>query len=137
MEGAIGDAFLLISKVEATLQGFQLWDFCPYTEERQMPLHLLILEVFARCRQSLKLYCNKTYQTHGCLLGLGPHNSGDLETWRGVLLTLYARGSLFWRQQASDDGKHAFSMIGVRGMRQRAYREGGLEGEGAPDGLGG
>ena len=36
-----------------------------------------------------------------------------------------------------DDGKHAFSMIGVRETRQRAYGEGGLEGEGAPDALGG
>ena len=32
------------------------------------------------------------------------------------------------------DGKHAFSMIGVRKLRQRSYREGGLEGEGAPGG---
>ena len=30
-----------------------------------------------------------------------------------------------------DDGKHAFSMIGVHAMRQRTYGEGGLEGEGA------
>ena len=63
---------------------------------------MYILKGFARCRQSLKLYCNKTYLTHGCLLDLGPHNSGNLATWRGVSLTLLARGRLFWRHQASD-----------------------------------
>ena len=42
---------------------------------------------------------------------------------------LLQSGSIF-------DGKHAFSMIGVREMRQRAYGEGGLEGEGAVRALG-
>ena len=41
------------------------------------------LKGFARCRQSLKLYCNKTYSRHGCLLGLGLHNAGNLVIWRG------------------------------------------------------
>ena len=65
-------------------------------------------------------------------------------TWKGILLTWRARGSLFWCHGASDlaymvpdDGKHAFSMIGVREMRQRSYGEGGLGGEGALRGLAG
>ena len=40
-------------------------------------------------------------------------------------------------QRCQEDGKHAFSMIGVREIEATFYREGGLGGEGAVHALGG
>ena len=50
---------------------------------------LNILKVFARCRQSLKLHCNKTCWRHWCVLGLGRHGFGNIVRWSGNFVSCW------------------------------------------------
>ena len=67
------------------------------------------LKGFARCHQSLKLYRNKTYGTHGCLLGLGPQDSGDLVTQKKGLFDIVSSCWLFLGPWGFKYGLHGSS----------------------------